>query len=122
MLKILVDKLQHISKHKKQIKYIHVPRTNLIINVLNVLIELGYINGYQLYKKKIFIFPKYFKGSIILKNISLGSKPSYKKYIKYKEINRNIYYDIVVSTNIGILAGSNLYKHKIGGKVLLEIS
>jgi small subunit ribosomal protein S8 len=118
----LISELNKLIKSRRRQLVIKIEYSTYIIRVLNVLIESGYINGYQVYNNMyIFVFPKYYKGLLVIKNIKRYSKPSLRKYVKYNEINNVTYGDYILSTSKGILPHNVAKSKRLGGEVVIHI-
>jgi len=104
-------------------EYVVLKRTNLLINVLNVLKKEGLIYDYVLQEDGVKVDLAYYKNSSVIENIKLISTPSYKIYSSYKDLMKYIkkFSCVVVSTSKGVLSGKEAYERKLGGKVLCEV-
>ncbi|WP_204086347.1 30S ribosomal protein S8 [Candidatus Karelsulcia muelleri] len=109
---------------KKDIIYIQY--SNIKKNILNILLEQGFIVNYKLTKNKIikvylkYIYPK--KHSVI-KYIKRISKPSLRKYSRSKNLPRvlNGLGIAIISTSKGIITDKLARKNKIGGEIICYI-
>ncbi|WGH25027.1 MAG: 30S ribosomal protein S8 [Candidatus Shikimatogenerans bostrichidophilus] len=99
------------------------------INITKVLYNNNYIKSYKLYRinnkkyNKIKIYLKYINNKSVIINIKRISKPSLRKYLKYKNIKKilNGYGISIISTSLGVMTGYEAVKRKIGGEILCTI-
>lgn len=112
MMGIRVTRFAH-SKFKEQI--------------LNVLKEEGYIEGYQTHevggKKDLEVALKYFQGRPVIEKIKRVSKPSLRVYRGYTEFPavRGGMGISIVSTPKGVMADKAARAQKLGGEVLCTV-
>lgn len=84
-------------------------------NFLLCLKNSGYIAGYKIESRNIYVYLKYFDNNLsVLPGITYVSRPSGKRYFKKNNIIPNGIY----STNLGIQMGYNL---NVGGELLAYI-
>ncbi|MDH3004219.1 MAG: 30S ribosomal protein S8 [Candidatus Shikimatogenerans sp. JK-2022] len=108
-------------------KNVKVNFTKIILNITKVLYNNNYIKKYKLYNnknyKKIIIYLKYINNNSVIRCIKRISKPSLRKYFKYKNINKvlNGYGIYIISTSLGVMTGYEAYTKKIGGEILCII-
>ncbi|WGH26653.1 MAG: 30S ribosomal protein S8 [Candidatus Shikimatogenerans bostrichidophilus] len=102
--------------------YVKVNYLKISYNITKILYKKNYIKSYKVYKKKkkIIIYLKYINNYSVIKVIKRISKPSLRKYIKYKKILDilNGYGISIISTSKGIMTGNEAKINKIGGEIL----
>ncbi|MGX7592623.1 30S ribosomal protein S8 [Candidatus Karelsulcia muelleri] len=109
---------------KKDIIYIQYSK--LKENILNILLEQGFILNYKLKQNKIikvylkYIYPN--KNSVI-KYIKRISKPSLRKYSSSKNLPRvlNGLGIAIISTSKGIITDKLARKKKLGGEIICYV-
>ncbi|WGH25210.1 MAG: 30S ribosomal protein S8 [Candidatus Shikimatogenerans bostrichidophilus] len=105
-------------------KYVEVNYSNINLNITKVLYKNYYIKYYKIHKdNKIIIFLKYINNTSVLRKIKRISKPSLRKYLKYKNIYKvlNGYGISIISTSLGVMTGYEAVSKKIGGEILCII-
>ncbi|WP_185860518.1 30S ribosomal protein S8 [Blattabacterium cuenoti] len=111
-----------LAKHK----LLEVSSSKIKKEIVDVLLENGYILDYKIEKNKkiIKIALKYYKEktSVIQKIIRI-SKPGLRKYCKYKNIPRvlNGLGIAIISTSSGIITDKQAKNKKIGGEILCYV-
>ncbi|MDH3005166.1 MAG: 30S ribosomal protein S8, partial [Candidatus Shikimatogenerans sp. JK-2022] len=102
--------------------------SNINLNITKVLYNNNYIKNYKIsnYNKKynkIIIYLKYINKNSVIRNIKRISKPSLRKYLKYKNISKvlNGYGIYIISTSLGVMTGYEAVSKKIGGEILCII-
>lgn len=106
---------------------VDVPNTKVIVNVLKILGELGYIRGFTIKNKKnILVFLKYFKKTPVIRNISVVSTPGRRVFIQKKEIligmNKKEAGFYIISTNKGLLTDEISSAFNVGGEVMVRVN
>jgi len=106
---------------------VDVPNTKVIVNVLKILGELGYIRGFTIKNKKnILFFLKYFKKNPVIRNISVVSTPGRRVFIQKKEIligmNKKEAGFYIISTNKGLLTDEISSAFNVGGEVMVRVN
>lgn len=99
-------------------------KTFSIIKVINLLIEIGLINGYKnINEHYISIYLKYYNNQPIISQIISISTPNKSIYIKnknvYKLLNQNEIY--ILSTSQGFLTQNQAILQNIGGELICKI-
>ncbi|WOX79150.1 30S ribosomal protein S8 [Candidatus Shikimatogenerans bostrichidophilus] len=107
-------------------KYVKVNYSKINKNITKVLYNNNYIKKYKIYKnkiKKIKIYLKYINNNSVIRKIKRISKPSLRKYLKYKNIYKvlNGYGISIISTSSGVMTGKEAKIKKIGGEILCII-
>jgi small subunit ribosomal protein S8 len=102
--------------------------SKLMVNVLNVFKEKGYIESYKVEdkdkKQSIAVVLKYDEnGNSVINEVTKLSKPGRRVYKGSQDVKsfKNGYGTIVVSTNKGVIANDEAYKNKVGGEVICSI-
>ena len=123
-----VVRIKNAQSVKKN--YVIVHFSNLIINVLTILVNYGYIDKIRkiCIRKNIFmikVFLKYKGLSLVpvIREFTIVSKPGRRIFFSCKKIN--CFYEglgiIVISTSKGVITDSKAKQIKIGGEVLCKI-
>lgn len=116
-------------------KFTNIIYTKLNLAILNVFLNEGYINNYQIYEinnKPIFInISLKYKGwwckqSLFksLKRISKNGKHIYSSYKKFNKYINNLKYNqgiAIISTSIGVMSHYKAINIKKGGEILCYI-
>ncbi len=92
------------------------------INVLNILVNEGFIKSYKINSKnQIEIFLKYKNNKSVISDIKRLSKPGKRLYIKNKDlyIKKQGFY--ILSTPLGILTDLEAKKLNVGGELICKI-
>lgn len=106
------------------LKNVNIPYKKKYIDILSKLSNLNYIKGFHIKKEKnlIIVSLKYYnnKPLIFLESIS---KNSYKKYYKFKNLNKNpsFFNQVIYSSNKGFFYKDECILFKIGGEAMLKI-
>lgn len=96
--------------------------TQFCLRLLNILWDEGFILGYKIFSdfSKLKIYLKYSKGSPVINNIIIISKPSLWVYYSIKRLSK-IKNFIILTTNKGLKTIKDCKKLKIGGEPLIMI-
>jgi small subunit ribosomal protein S8 len=92
------------------------------VNVLNILINEGFIKSYKINSKnQIEIFLKYKNNKSVIKEIKRISKPGKRLYLKNRDlyIKKQGFY--ILSTSLGILTDLEAKKLNVGGEFICKI-
>jgi small subunit ribosomal protein S8 len=92
------------------------------INVLNILINEGFIKSYKINSKnQIEIYLKYKNNKSVINEIKRLSKPGKRLYIKNKDlyIKKQGFY--IISTPLGLLTDLEAKKLNVGGELICKI-
>ncbi len=92
------------------------------INILNILINEGFIKSYKINSKnQIEIFLKYKNNKSVISDIKRLSKPGKRLYIKNKDlyIKKKGFY--IISTSLGLLTDLEAKKLNVGGELICKI-
>jgi small subunit ribosomal protein S8 len=92
------------------------------INVLNILVDEGFIKTYKINSKnQIEIYLKYKNNKSVINGIKRESKPGKRLYIKNKDlyIKKQGFY--ILSTPLGILTDLEAKKLNVGGELICKI-
>ena len=92
------------------------------INILNILVNEGFIKSYKINSKnQIEIFLKYKNNKSVINEIKRLSKPGKRLYIKNKDlyIKKQGFY--LISTSLGILTDLEAKKLNVGGELICKI-
>jgi small subunit ribosomal protein S8 len=91
-------------------------------NVLNILLNEGFIKSYKINSKnQIEIFLKYKNNKSVIKEIKRISKPGKRLYLKNRDlyIKKQGFY--IISTSLGILTDLEAKKLNVGGEFICKI-
>ncbi len=107
-------------------RYVDVRLSKMIIFILKVLEEEGFINGHVINDEKriVRVYLKYDKGrESLIQGLKRISKPGKRMYVKWSDvpiIRRGLGLS-VVSTSKGIMNGTEARKQHMGGELLCSI-
>lgn len=113
-------------------RIVNVQRTRLNLEVLNLLYNEGFIDGFSISESEpnnIFVFLKYINGNPVLKKLKIISIPSKRVYVNYNTIITNLVFRgvFVLTTNrYGLLLSDSFRQNpegfiKCGGELLFQI-
>jgi small subunit ribosomal protein S8 len=92
------------------------------INVLNILLNEGFIKGYKINSKnQIEIFLKYKNNKTVINGIQRLSKPGKRLYIKNKDLYIKKHGVYIISTSLGLITDLEAKKLNIGGELICKI-
>jgi small subunit ribosomal protein S8 len=92
------------------------------INILNILVNEGFIKSYKINSKnQIEVFLKYKNNKSVINEIKRISKPGKRFYLKNKDlyIKKQGFY--ILSTSLGILTDLEAKKLNVGGEFICKI-
>ena len=92
------------------------------INVLNILVNEGFIKSYKINSKnQIEVFLKYKNNKSVINEIKRVSKPGKRLYLKNRDlyIKKQGFY--IISTSLGILTDLEAKKLNVGGEFICKI-
>lgn len=122
----LLTRIRNGQARKK--KTIDVPYTNLIEDVLKVMVKEGFINKYEVLNKEgsfssISVSLRYVNGQPVIDTLTRVSKPGSRMYSGYRDlpmVKGGIGVQIV-STPLGVMSSKEAKSKKVGGEILCEI-
>jgi len=92
------------------------------INILNILVNEGFIKSYKINSKnQLDIFLKYKKNKAVLTEIVRLSKPGKRLYINNKDLYKKKEGFYIISTSLGILTDLQAKKLNVGGELICRI-
>lgn len=92
------------------------------INILNILLNEGFIKSYKINSKnQLDIFLKYKKNKAVLTDITRLSKPGKRLYINNKDLYKKKKGFYIISTSLGILTDLQAKKLNVGGELICRI-
>jgi len=92
------------------------------INVLNILVNEGFIKSYKINSKnQIEIYLKYKNNKSVINEIKRQSKPGKRLYIKNKDIYIKKQGFYILSTSLGMLTDLEAKKLNLGGELICKI-
>ena len=104
------------------------PSSNLKESVAEVLVEEGYISGFEVEelagnKKELKIGLNYNEGESVIDGMEKVSKPSRRVYVSQEEIPQVLggLGTAVLSTSRGLMTGKDARKDNIGGELLFKV-
>ncbi len=109
------------------IRVVRVPHSNLKKEILSVLVDEGYVDGFEVLtsgnKKDIQIALKYYQGRPVIEKIKRVSRPALRVYRGYDEFPsiRGGLGIVIVSTPKGVMSGKAAYANQVGGEVLCSV-
>jgi len=107
----LVKKTKIIQQNSKQ-----------AINILNILVNEGFIKSYKINSKnQLEIYLKYKKNKSIINNIKRLSTPGKRIYIKNKDLYIKKHGFYIISTPLGIFTDLQAKSLNIGGELICKI-
>jgi small subunit ribosomal protein S8 len=120
----LIKVLCHIRNAQEAYKpYAKVAFSKLSWRLLQILLFNGYIEGFTLKGKDIFIFLKYFNNEKTIKKIQHISSPTKRVYISWKKL-KNTKGGLgirIVSTPQGVFSDKDAKSFKLGGELLCHV-
>lgn len=109
------------------IQKVRFPHSNLKIEILSVLQQEGFVDGFEVVtadnKKDIKVTLKYFQGRPVIEKISRVSKPALRIYRGYDDLPvvRGGLGIAIVSTPKGVMTDKTARAQKVGGEVLCTV-
>lgn len=120
----LIKVLCHIKNAQEARKpFTKVAFSKFSWRLLQILLFNGYIEGFILKNKHIFIFLKYFNNEKTIKKIERISSPTKRVYISWKKL-KNIHGGLgikILSTSKGVFSDKDAKSFKLGGELLCHI-
>src|ERR1700712_2024561 len=100
-----------------------VSRTGLNYRILKLLVNKGYISYFRYYNSKIYeVYIAYtgFNNSVVraFRPYSTFRNPA---CVKYRDLKKMANFDLILSTQLGLLTNSEAIEKKIGGVVLFFV-
>ena len=126
----IADMLTRIRNgHKIRAESVLMPSSKIKINIARVLVEEGYINGYQEEdlennKKNLLINLKYYEGRPVIEKIERVSRPSLRVYKPTNELPKVMggLGILILSTSKGVMSDRQAKKQGHGGEILCVVS
>lgn len=99
-------------------------KTKQIIQLVNLLVNEGYIKGYYLSEKNmIHVMLKYNHNQAVIYQIQQISKPGKRIYIKNKWLYNNKTLNLyIISTNKGFVTQNQALQLNLGGELICKIN
>nr|YP_009167026.1 ribosomal protein S8 [Pythium insidiosum]YP_009167068.1 ribosomal protein S8 [Pythium insidiosum]BAS30587.1 ribosomal protein S8 [Pythium insidiosum]BAS30629.1 ribosomal protein S8 [Pythium insidiosum] len=92
------------------------------INVLNILLNEGFIKSYKINSKnQIEVYLKYKNNKSVIHEIKRLSKPGKRLYIKNKDLYIKKHGFYILSTPLGLLTDLEAKKLNVGGELICKI-
>lgn len=126
---VLSDTLTRIRNGQMSYAYeVNVKASKLTENVVRVLTEEGFIEGYEPVevgpgRKEIKVQLRYHEGRPVIRELKRRSKPGRRYYSKSADMlrHRNGLGVTIVSTSKGVMTGYDAQQAKVGGEVLCTV-
>ena len=126
----IADMLTRIRNgHKIKAESVLMPSSKIKINIARVLVEEGYINGYQEEdlennKKNLLINLKYYEGRPVIEKIERVSRPGLRIYKPTNEFPKAMggLGILILSTSKGVMSDRQAKKQGHGGEILCVVS
>jgi small subunit ribosomal protein S8 len=126
----IADMLTRIRNgHKIKAESVLMPSSQIKINIARVLVEEGYINGYQEEdlennKKNLLINLKYYEGRPVIEKIERVSRPSLRVYKPTNELPKVMggLGILILSTSKGVMSDRQAKKQGQGGEILCIVA
>ena len=125
---LLMNALIKVLCHIKNAQEARKPFTKITFSkfswrLLQILLFNGYIQGFTLKNKYIFIFLKYFNNEKTIKKIQRISSPTKRVYVSWKKLNQNQggLGLKILSTSKGVFSDKDAKMFKLGGELLCHV-
>ena len=126
----IADMLTRIRNgHKIRAESVLMPSSKIKINIARVLVEEGYINGYQEEdlennKKNLLINLKYYEGRPVIEKIERVSRPGLRIYKPTNELPKVMggLGILILSTSKGVMSDRQARKQDQGGEILCVVA
>ena len=126
----IADMLTRIRNgHKIKAESVLIPSSKIKINIARVLVEEGYINGYQEEdlennKKNLLINLKYYEGRPVIEKIERVSRPGLRVYKPTNELPKVMggLGILILSTSKGVMSDRQAKKQGQGGEILCVVA
>ena len=126
----IADMLTRIRNgHKIKAESVLMPSSKIKINIARVLVEEGYINGYQEEdlennKKNLLINLKYYEGRPVIEKIERVSRPGLRVYKPTNELPKVMggLGILILSTSKGVMSDRQAKKQGQGGEILCIVA
>ena len=126
----IADMLTRIRNgHKIKAESVLMPSSQIKINIARVLVEEGYINGYQEEdlennKKNLLINLKYYEGRPVIEKIERVSRPGLRVYKPTNELPKVMggLGILILSTSKGVMSDRQAKKQGQGGEILCVVA
>ena len=126
----IADMLTRIRNgHKTEAESVLMPSSKIKINIAKVLVEEGYINGYQEEdgennKKNLLINLKYYEGRPVIETIERVSRPGLRIYKPTNELPKVMggLGILILSTSEGVMSDRQAKKQGQGGEILCIVA
>ena len=130
MTDTIADMLTRIRNgHKIKAESVLMPSSKIKINIARVLVEEGYINGYQEEdlennKKNLLINLKYYEGRPVIEKIERVSRPGLRVYKPTNELPKVMggLGILILSTSKGVMSDRQAKKQGQGGEILCVVA
>ena len=126
----IADMLTRIRNgHKIKAESVLIPSSKIKINIARVLVEEGYINGYQEEdlennKKNLLINLKYYEGRPVIEKIERVSRSGLRVYKPTNELPKVMggLGILILSTSKGVMSDRQAKKQGQGGEILCVVA
>ncbi len=102
---------------------VNVPRSKMKEAIAQILLDEGYINGFETKDRNIRIQLKYVRGKSAIEGLKRVSRPGLRQYVGVEEIPKvqNGLGINIVSTSKGVVEGNQARHLRTGGELLCQI-
>ncbi|KAK1939661.1 putative 30S ribosomal protein S8 [Babesia divergens] len=97
----------------------------LNVQILQLLLNEGFIRGYSVHGDRINILLKHYKGAPVIRNVRVISKPSRDIWVTPHELKSRTRFNTglwVLQTTYGVVSHRDCIRMGIGGKMLLAVN
>lgn len=121
----MLTRIRNAQMVKKQ--FVEMPSSKLKIGIAKVLMEEGYIVGYEVSqdaKPTLTIELKYYKREAVIQDIKRISKPGCRRYADKKSMPEvmNGLGVAVISTNRGVMTARQAVQNNCGGEIICTVA
>lgn len=129
MNSLVADTIARINNAQRaKHDFVIVKASRLVVSVLNVLKEEGYVDGFEEFSQKagigfIKVDLKYFKDEPAIRSMKMISKPGCRVYRSVTELPKasNGLGTIIISTSKGVMADHQAIEERAGGELICEV-
>jgi len=104
-------------------KEVKIPKSKMKVAISQILLDEGYIKGFETEDRYIKITLKYVRGKSAIEGLKRASRPGWRQYVGVDEIPKvqNGLGINVLSTSQGVVEGNQAKHIRIGGELLCQI-
>lgn len=98
------------------------PKTKMIVAVAEALKSMGYLDSIEVDDKNISVHIKVISKKLIIRDITLVSKPGLRIYKSVDELeSEKKPFSYILSTSKGVMSEKEAIKNRVGGEVIAKI-